>query len=398
VLYCESSADGTVGGSHYCLLYLIEHLDRTRFEPLVVFYERNAIMHRFQAVAETIIHPQDQPVLWHEGGSIAAMAGRVVNFGKFLGVVASHIAFLRRHHIDIVHLNNSITRHQDWALAALLANVPCIVHERGLNRAYTARDRALARRLALIIPMSAWIRDHMVQRGVPGENIRVMYDGLDPDLVKVTTPAVELRRAWGVADHERVIGIVGNVREWKGQETVVRAMVDVTRRFPDVVCFLVGNTTPADLEYLASLKRIAAEAGIERNLRFTGYQQDVPSFMNMMEFVIHASIAPEPFGMVVLEGMARRKAIIGSRAGGVIEMVVEGETGFTCPPGDASTLAARIGDLLQDPARSKRMGEAGYTRLLNDFTISKYMNNIHGTYEAVLDHRPVPAADLRGRA
>jgi len=54
VLYCESSADGTVGGSHYCLLYLIEHLDRTRFEPLVVFYEKNSILQRFQSVAQTI--------------------------------------------------------------------------------------------------------------------------------------------------------------------------------------------------------------------------------------------------------------------------------------------------------------------------------------------------------
>lgn len=391
VLYCESSADGTVGGSHYCLLYLIEHLDRTRFEPLVVCYERNAIHERFERVAETIIHPQDRPVAWSKAGAIPALAGRAVNFGKFLGAVASHIAFLRRHRIDIVHLNNSITRHQDWALAALLAQIPCLVHERGLNGVYTLRDRALARRLALIIPMSAWIRDHMIQRGVPGDNIRVMYDGLDPDLVKVTTPPEELRRAWSVADGERVIGIVGNVREWKGQETVVRAMVEVARRFPNVVCFVVGNTTPADQEYLVRLKRIAAEAGIERNLRFTGYQQNVPSFMNMMEVVVHASIAPEPFGMVVLEGMAQRKPVIGSRAGGPVEMVVEGETGFTFPPGDAQALAARLCELLQDPARAQRMGEAGYERLLREFTIAKYMDNIHGTYEAVLDRRPVPA-------
>lgn len=391
VLYCESSADGTVGGSHYCLLYLIEHLDRSRFEPLAVFYEKNAILAKFQTVTETIIHPQDTPVQWGRDNRIAALAGRAVNFIKYLGAVGSHVAFLRRHRIDIVHLNNSITRHQDWMVAAILAKVPCIVHERGLNDAYVARDRALAKRLALIIPMSAWIRDHMVQRGIPGDNIRVMYDGLDPNLVKVTVPAEDLRKTWNVQADERVIGIVGNVREWKGQETVVRAMIDVARRFPKVVCFIVGNTTIADQEYLAKLKQIAADAGIERNLRFTGYQQNVPSFMNMMEVVIHASIAPEPFGMVVLEGMAQRKPVIGSRAGGPVEMIIEGETGFTFPPGDSRTLAARIGDLLEDPARARRMGEAGYERLLREFTIAKYMENIHGTYEAVLDRRPVPA-------
>ena len=95
---------------------------------------------------------------------------------------------------------------------------------------------------------------------------------------------------------------MGNVREWKGQETVVRAMIEVVKRFPDVVCFFVGATTTADEAYLVKLKAIAAKAGIEKNVRFTGYQTDVPSLVTMMEFLIHASVAPEPFGMVVLEG------------------------------------------------------------------------------------------------
>ena len=387
VLYCESSADGTVGGSHSCLLYLVEHLDRTKFEPLVVFYEEHALIARFRAAAETILHRRDAPVHWP---GVKGVAGRAVNFAKFLGGVASHVAFFRRHRIDLLHLNNSITRHQDWMLAARLSGVPCIVHERGLSEQYAARDYGHARRVSLIIPVSAWIRDQMIDRGFSGENIRVMYDGLDPSLVKVNVPAETLRQTWNVPVGARVVGIVGNVRPWKGQETVVRGFIEVARRFPDVVCFFVGATTPADESYLAGLKALVADAGIEKQVRFTGYQKEVASFINMMEFQIHASIAPEPFGMVVLEGMAQRKAVIGSRAGGPVEMIVEGETGFTFPPGDASHLAARMIDLLSDPDRCSRMGEAGYQRLLAEFTVARYMENIHGTYRAVLGGRPVP--------
>jgi glycosyltransferase involved in cell wall biosynthesis len=391
VLYCESSADGTIGGSHYCLLHLLEHLDRSRFEPLTVFYEPHALLPRFEAASETIVHPKDAPVHWQGGGGLLPMLGRGVNFAKFMGVVAGHVSFMRRHRIDLLHLNNSITRHQDWMLAARLAGIPCIVHERGLSDSYTARDKAYASRVQLIVPMSAWIRDHMIARGVDGANIRVMYDGLDPALVKVTTDAAAMRAAWDVPADARVVGIVGNIRPWKGQETVVKAVIEAARRFPDLVCFFVGATTPADEAYLAGMKALLSAAGLEHRVRFTGYQKDVPNFINMMEVLIHASVAPEPFGMVVLEGMAQRKPVIGSRAGGPVEMIVEGETGFTFPPGDAGELAARLADLLGDPARAQRMGAAGYDRLTNEFTMSHYMDNIHETYRAILGHRPVPA-------
>lgn len=390
ILYCESSADGTIGGSHYCLLYLLEHLDRARFVPLTVFYEPHAILDRFRAVSETVVYPQDAPVRWGQSGALA-LPRRAVNLAKLGATIAGNVAFLRRRGIQLVHLNNSITRHQNWMLAARLAGIPCIVHERGLSETYTSGDRAYARRVAAIIPMSAWIRDHMIARGVPGDNIRVMYDGLDPERVKATVAPDALRRAWNIGPDQRIVGIVGNIRPWKGQETVARAFIEVAQRFPDLVCFFVGKTTPADEGYLANMKVMLADAGLESRVRFTGYQQDVPSFMQAMDVVIHASTDPEPFGMVVLEAMAQRKAVIGSRAGGIIEMVIEGETGFTFPPGDSRMLAQHLSTLLADPARARKMGEAGYARLISAFTMKQYMRNIHEAYDAVLANRPIPA-------
>jgi glycosyltransferase involved in cell wall biosynthesis len=114
------------------------------------------------------------------------------------------------------------------------------------------------------------------------------------------------------------------------------------------------------------------EAGIGANVRFTGYQADPAGFVSMMSIVIHASIVPEPFGMVVLEAMAQRKPVIGSRAGGVVEMVVDGETGYTFPPGHHATLARGLIGLLNVPDRARRMGEAGYRRLVESLTILQY--------------------------
>src|SRR5690606_34334475 len=120
---------------------------------------------------------------------------------------------------------------------------------------------------------------------------------------------------------------------------------------------------------------------------FTGYQNRVPDFVNMMSVVVHASILPEPFGMVVLEGMAMRKPVIGSAAGGVIEMVVEGETGYTFPPGEPGPLAARLIELLSDPTRAAAMGEAGYQRVIRDFPLDRYAGEIQAAYDGILAAR-----------
>lgn len=395
VLYCESNTDGTVGGSHYCLLYLVRYLDRSRFSPTVMFYDNHAIVPKFRELAETLVHPKDAPVMWGSGPRSgwrslpAAVARRAVNLAKLARQVAGHVAFLRAHHIDLVHLNNSITRHHDWMVAALLTRTPCVVHERGLPR-YTSIDRFFGKQVSVIIPMSRWIGRAMVEQGVATDNIRVMYDGLDPAAFTATQAPEALREAWGVGPEQPVVGIVGNIRHWKGQETVVRALVEVVKRHPKVVCFFVGATTAQDQPYMDRIEALIAAAGIAANVRFTGYQSNVASFVAMMRFQIHASVEPEPFGMVVLEGMAKRKAIIGSRAGGVIEMVVEGETGFTFPPGDAQTLAAHMTDLLDHPAKAVAMGNRGHARLVSNFSVVRYMHDIHAVYEAVLARRPLP--------
>lgn len=395
ILYCESNIDGTIGGSHYCLLHLVENLDRRRFNPLVVFYENHALVPAFQKVAETIVRAPYAPVTWGSGKTAPLywpliLARRAVNMIKFFYAVAEHIAFLKRHNIALVHQNNSITRHREWMCAAFFARVPCVASERGLNASYSMLDRAYAATLALIIPMSRWIMDHMVERGVSSRNIRVMYDGLDPKTITITESAESLRKLYGLKPDQKIIGIVGNLREWKGQETVVCALIEVAKTHPQVVCFFVGAASATDRHYEDHLQAIIREAGIEDNVRFTGYQNNPANFVNMMEFVIHASVLPEPFGMVVLEAMAQRKAVIGSRAGGVIEMVVEGVTGFTFPPGNSAVLATHLRELLNNPERGKTMGEAGYKRLVTTFTLRRYMDEIHASYDAILRGRLVP--------
>jgi glycosyltransferase involved in cell wall biosynthesis len=365
-----------------------------------MFYDDHPLVPRFRALSTTHVFPMDAPAQWGTGNSnplltfVAVVARKAVNMVRLVRKIARHVSFLRTNKVDLLHLNNSISRHHDWMVAALLTRVPCVVHERGLPE-YGASDRFFARRLSLIIPVSRAIARAMVDQGVSPDNLRVMYDGLNPAKLKPATSADTLRAEWNVRPEQPIVGIVGNIREWKGQETVVRALIEVVKAQPDVVCFFVGATTPLDQPYMDRLTEMIAKANIQPNVRFTGYQKDVPSIVHMMRFVIHASVAPEPFGMVVLEAMAQRRPVVVSRAGGVVEMVVEGETGYTFPPGDARELAARMIQLLENPRQAEKMGERGYERLVADFSLQSYMSDIHGAYRSILSGRQLPAATNR---
>jgi glycosyltransferase involved in cell wall biosynthesis len=388
VLYSESNVDGTVGGSHQCLLNLVENLDRSRYRPIVVFYEPHVLVDRFRSAAEVVVLDRDTPVRWGDGSNAVAAAPlvaarRAVNSLQLAQKVGANVAFLRKRGVSLVHLNNSIANHHEWMAAARLTGTPCVVHERGMPR-YRMADRFWGREVKLIIPMSRAIADAMVGQGVSPANIRVMYDGVDPQRLRAARSPGEVRAEWNITPDQPVVGMVGNIREWKGQETVVRALSGVVRRFPSLVCLFVGSASQVDAPYMERLQSIVRANGLDANVRFTGYQRDVPSIVNAMLFTIHASIAPEPFGMVILEAMAQRKAVIASRAGGAVEMIVEGHTGFTVAPGDADQLTARMLDLLTDPARTAAMGEAAYDRALQHFSLERFVRDVQNVYDAIL--------------
>jgi len=155
VLYVEGNVDGTVGGSYFSLLYLVCNLDRARYEPIVVFAADTALLPRFHAAGiRTLIRPLPPAVRLR--GPLGRLLAKGVNFWR--GMVAEPLrlaALLRRERIALVHLNNSIVRNHSWMVGAMLAGVPCITHERGINERFPLRARLLARRLAAVICISA---------------------------------------------------------------------------------------------------------------------------------------------------------------------------------------------------------------------------------------------------
>jgi glycosyltransferase involved in cell wall biosynthesis len=394
VLFCEHNVDGTVGGSYYSLLYLVKGLSRSRFRPIVVFYTDHSLMHAFKAAGvETVIWPQ--PAAFTFGSRLRGwrwwlglplvIAQKALNVAtRFVMPAASRAWFLVKRDIAIVHLNNSVLYNHDWMLAALVTRRRCVTHERGINERYSTSAKFFGKRIDNVICISEAVRQQMRDRGADSGNLVTIHNGLDPDAMRATVDPGALRREYELPDDTVVIGMVGNIRAWKGQETLVRAIAEVIGDHPNVRCFLVGDTSPSDRAYETKLRRLIQSLKLEDHIVFTGFQRQVTNYLMMFDVMVHASVSPEPFGRVVLEAMACRKPFIGSRAGAIPELVEEGVTGLTFPPGDAPALAQAIRQVLADPDEARRMGERGYDRLVREFHIDRNTEATERLYEEML--------------
>jgi len=316
--------------------------------------------------------------------AVAGLVQSALNFLQFVVFLSlSYAWFLKCERVDLLHLNNSIVRNAEWFLAAFISRTHCVTHERGINDRFSGVARFIAPRLDAIICISTAVRDNMVRRGIPPRNLHIIHNGLDPLEIRPSRSAAELRAAWGLERRSPVVGMVGNLKRWKGQHVLVQALPSMKAAFPELVCLLIGDTSPADKAYEAHLRALIAELGLEGTVRFLGYQRNVADALSLLDVAILAS-TQEPFGRVLLEAMALKKPIVASHSGAVAEIVVDGATGYIFPDGDSVRLAAHTISLLERPASARAMGEAGFQRLTDVFHIRQNVVRTEQLYDEIL--------------
>lgn len=391
VLYVEGNVDGTVGGSYFLMLDLVRSLDKRRFTPLVVFHRSNFLEDSFRECgAEVVVLPKQEPFEFTSAllnRKLAPIKKGVNLYRRLFKSAAVHARFIKSRGVELVNLNNSITRNHDWMLAARMAGVPCVTHEMGINERYSWASRWLGRRLGAVICLSHVIRDTMVERGAWPGNTCVIHCGIDLTRYREIESPVALRAKHAIPPSVPIIGVVGNVREWKGQETIVHATARLKAQFPEVRCLLVGGTTPADEYYRQRLERLCDELDIRDRVIFAGFQRNAIDYMRLMDVVCHTSTSPEPFGIVTLEAMSLAKPLVSTTIGGPAEVVKDGTTGLLVEPGRPELLAEAIATLLADPARAAEMGRKGREHLLANFSLASNVAQTIAVYSRVLDEQ-----------
>jgi glycosyltransferase involved in cell wall biosynthesis len=387
VLFLEHNTDGTVGGSHFCLLEICRGLDRQLFEPVVWFYQENSLIDEFRATgAEVIVRPPSARARFSSSGAglrrLLAPAQSFANaYGTLVRQSRTWAAELRRLKIDIVHLNNGCGYDHDLLVGALRRGIPCVAHQRGFPSPAAWIDRRLTPRFARIIAISTAVAAGLRDKGIATQRVALVHDGIDPDRITAQADARGVRTALGIPGDAPIVGVVGNVKTWKGQLTLVRAMRRIVQSVAETRCLIVGAL--GDAAYYGLLKAEVANANLQDRVFFTDYQRYPARYMSAMDVVVHTSIEPEPFGIVILEGMALRKPVIATAHGGPLDVIDHGVTGFLTAPGNDAELAEAVCRLLSNTSLREAMGNAARSRLENHFSARRNVERLQELYQQI---------------
>lgn len=390
ILFVELNQDGTTGGSHHSLLHLVRCLDKTLYNPTVMFYEKNKLLPEFSAEGASVkVFRKPLGSRFEPPVPVLKVPARLIRktwnrFSTSLAPFFYFFLFLLKHRIDLVHLNNTARAGWEWLIACKLLNKKCITHERGFAR-YTPVAIAFAKRFDRIICISEAVRDAVLQQGL-NKNVTMIYNATDPAAFRgsIVRDPQDVKREFGVPDAAPLIGMVGNIQEWKGHRTVVEAMQKLREDLAGLRCLLVGDassTVRREQEFLQSLKRQITENELARHVILTGYRTDIADLMNAMDIVLHASVQPEPFGRVVLEAMSLGKPVIATDIGGPREIIKNGVSGFLVPPGDPIVLADTIKRLLSDAGLRADIGKNALKTVEERFTLGRFRDELHSLYQ-----------------
>jgi glycosyltransferase involved in cell wall biosynthesis len=366
-----------LGGAERSLLELIEALKDTEYEsivilpkargPLLTELKDRGVSHTVLVLPEILLTATRQRPL----SSVFQVLLMSPSVAKYLRDL---IHTLRKHRVDVVH-TTGIKMHILGAWASRLARIRVLWHLRDI---LTERSVRLMLKATAAIARPKIIANSRATATSYGDNIEVLYNGINTEIFSPrsdTSSSADIRRIKDLP----TVGICGVLAHWKGQSVFIGAAEIVLRQNRNVQFVIVGDEiydTRGESGVRARLEEQIEKTGFSKSITIVGFHNDMPKVYNALDILIHASIKPEPFGRVIVEGMSCAVPVIASRDGGVTEIIYDGQDGLLFEPGDANDLAKKILHLLNDQDLRKRLGEAGRNKILSTFSFSIFRKRL----------------------
>ena len=298
---------------------------------------------------------------------------------------------------DLVHAN-SIRAGLLTTLAARLGGPPTVVHLRDrlpVGRASSVTMRILARGSAGIVANSAYTLGGIDRFG-SGAIRQVIHSPVDVD--RFRRGAIDrdaIRARLDLTDAWPVLGVIGQLTPWKGQDDAIRAAALLRQEVPRLRLLLVGSakfvhaqTRHDNRTYEAGLRRLVDELAMSAHVTFLGEREDIPEILAALDL----SLVPswdEPFGRVVGEALAAG-TVVATSVGGPQEIISDGFNGLLLPPRQPSRWATAISTLLADPSRLEAMGVAGPAFAGSALSLEQHVRKVTELYLAVAGSRTRP--------
>lgn len=291
------------------------------------------------------------------------------------------LKWVKDNRIDVIHAHlTHAARFAYWLHQK--TGIPIVAH------LHIYRNDPIYRKVANVGTLIAISKDiaefYIKTANIPPQKIRTIYNATEAVYSPLCEKqreelAAELRNKLKLPQDARLIAFCGRVSPEKGHETVWRAMPRVLSLYPNAHLLVAGNLKQKPA-FVKKLRKLRAQLGLEPNIHFLGFRDDVLRITRAAEMQLIPSKC-EPFGLVAIEAMALGTPVIGSNTGAIPDILEDGDLGLITPYGDASELAAAIVSVFSNPEAARIKAEAARQKIQNFHTPEKMTKEILRVYK-----------------
>ncbi len=340
-------------GAERVLYNMIAHIDREKYEPVLIFPYPEEHQHRYDDLQCEKIYLADGKKWWMgsdrwkkplKGSDFLKRA----EFGRRLAQV------IKKNNIDILDVNLMRVDVQMWVLASRKFTKAKIVgHYRSQDQGWVAPAKG-QKLFDVVACVSAFSK---MRFQLKGKFVRaeVLYDSVDVDVMKSSLTKSEAKKALGYDDATRLLISVGQLSKHKGHDTAIQAFAAISNEYPDVRLLIAGGGSPELVNYYRNL---AKELGVEDKVAIPGKQLgNIQDIYRAADLTLSLTKVGEGFGLVPYESALIGTPFIAPCFGAVIEFVTDGETGLLVDTNNLDAVTAKIRQALNNPAETGAMVE-----------------------------------------
>ncbi|HJR77582.1 MAG TPA: glycosyltransferase family 4 protein [Nitrospiraceae bacterium] len=362
ILVAESST--TVGGQEYAVLLHAERLLK-RGHHLRLILEPGSPIHQMAVQRRLPVDP--------------------IGMGRWRYPLAidRFRRLLRRERPAILHVNSSRDSWIGSLAARLVQPRPKVIRTRHISAPLnnSAATQLLYRRLLdmVIVTGGERTRRDLIERdGMAPDRVAAFPIGLDVEHFSPAKPERDLRLELGLPQGHHLVGLISYLRDYKGHYYFIEAAAQVLKQREDVTFLIVGEG-PEEPVIRAQVARL----GLNREVLLLGFREDLLNVFRSLDIFAIPTIEGDTIPQVLMQALAVCLPVVSTTTGSIPDVLRDQESGFIVPPRNADALAARIADLLNDPALRVRMGKQGRATVVESYSIDRMVDELERVYERI---------------
>jgi glycosyltransferase involved in cell wall biosynthesis len=307
----------------------------------------------------------------------------LTNNGKFdLFSIYRLVQIIKTKKIDIVH-THLVHAGILGKIAAKIAGIKHVVSTRHYGYHYKENtflyrlEQRLTRSVSVVIAISEAVKKYLTQKNViPEERIVVIHNAIDLKAINTDPVTPTIQKKSGTF----IIGSIGRLHPQKGFDILLESFKLISKQIPNLMLEIIGDGILHN-----DLQNQAKRLNITDRVRFVGCMPHRAVLQKLSQWDLYiVSSLWEGFGIAIIEAMAKEKAVVATNVEGIAEVVDDGVTGLLVPPKSPIALARKITELLSDTTKGLEMGKAGKEKVLNQFSIERFVEKTRNIYDSLL--------------